>query len=375
MLYGALRRDQENRDIRSLVPDVETAKMAVKASGQWNRFDSGFLSATTPEGVKGFLDGMAKMAVEYGPDGNPVMDAQGNYKFHPALPNILNKIGDNKISILRENFQKSGKFEGAVADIFGDGLKALEAQAVSMGGDEGERLQIALDVIRGVLPAAPATVDEPQDVKDARAAVQAQQETLNRQESEQREATHRQSVDRAEETASKRLIDQLKPILNRFGLQGQVLEDAKGKIGAALDEALASNELYQTQYDAIESRLQAETDPAKREAIEKQLTNHVLLYASQLQPVIAAKIGREYANPVIAKQEERQDKIAGQQHASRTDPRASSVNTSANRPATPAQLREQITKEWSAANPGQEMPQGHMIREMSRRTGAFAKKA
>lgn len=373
MVYGALRRDQENREIRSLVPDVETAKTAVQAAGHWNTFDSGFLSATTPDGVKGFLNKMAQMAVEYDASGQPIVE-NGAYKMHPAFPAILNHIGNNKVSILREEMQKSGKLEGPVAEIFSDGLKVLEAQAKNLSEEDGERLQVALDVIRGVLPAAPAKVDEPQDVKDARAAVKAKEDALNRQQSEQREATHRQSVDRAEETASKRLVDQLKPVLARFGLQGQVLEDAKGKIGTALDEALAGNALYQSRYDSIERRLEAETDPARREVIEKELTNHVLLYASQLQPVIAAKIGREYANPVIAKQDERDKKIAGQVNTSRTDPRATSVNTSPGKPQDAKSLRTQIEKDWTAAHPNEDMPAGHMIREMSKRSGVFAKK-
>jgi hypothetical protein len=375
MVFGALRRDTDNREIRQIIPDVATAKTAVAGASRWNKFDGGFLDATTPEKADGFLSGLIQMAVETDDQGQPILD-NGNYKFHPALPTILNRVGDKRVAVLRESMQKSGKIEGQVAEIFADGLKVLEAQVATLGGDDGERLQAALDIIRGVLPAAPQPQDEPQDIKETRAALKAKEQALSRQGSEQQEAEAKQAIDRAGQTAYKRVADQLKPLFTKSGLQGTVLDKARAEIGTRIDQTLEAHPLYQTLYDGIERRLMAATDPAKREAIEKELTAHELLYSQPLIGPIAAKVLKEFTAPALKVQTDKEAVVAGQVHASRTDARGASVSTSPGKVMTPAALREQITAEYRAKNGADaELPEGYLIREMQKRSGVFTKPA
>src|SRR5208283_153292 len=50
-LFAALRRDTENREIRQLIPDMETAKTVTSAAATFQSIDNKFLEATTPEGA------------------------------------------------------------------------------------------------------------------------------------------------------------------------------------------------------------------------------------------------------------------------------------------------------------------------------------
>lgn len=376
LVYGALRRDTDNREIRSIVPDAATARSAVASATRWNKFDSGFLDATTPDGAQSFLSGLIHMAIEYDDKGEPILDAGGGYKFHPALPTILNTVGDKRVSVLRESIQKSAKIEGQARDLFLDGLKALETQAGALTGDDADRLHAALDIIRGVVPAAPQPQDEPQDIKDTRAALKAKEDALTRQGSEQREAEIQQAIDRAGRAAFARIDGQLKPLFSKSGLQGTVLEKARAEVGARLDAELEKNGYYQTLYDGIEHRLKAETDSAKREAIEKELMAHELLYSQPIIGPIAAKVIKEFTNPALKTQSDKETKVAGQVHASRTDARGGAVTTSPGKVMTPAALREQITTEYRAKHGADaELPEGYLIREMQKRSGVFKQPA
>jgi hypothetical protein len=353
---------------------VATAKLIVPAAAHWDTFDRGFLNSTTPDNAKSFLKKMAAMALEYGDDGQPKVDANGKYVYHPAFPFLLNHIGNNRVEFLRQEFQRSGKFEGPAGEFFHDGLKVLEAQAAKLGGDEGEALQAAVDLIRARVPAiAQPQVEEPEDVKQARASVKAQQDALSRQQGEQRQVAHQQAVDRSETKAADSLKEQLKPLLQRFGLQGQILKDAEAKIGERLEAALDAHPYYQAIYNGIEARLQSEQDAAKREAIEKELTAHILLYASQQLPRIATEVGREYAAPVVAAQPATEQKRADQIAQSRTEPRGASISTSPGRATNPGELRMQVKKEWAAktGNQPDDMPLDELMREVTKRSGVF----
>lgn len=346
-VFGALRRDAENREIRQIVPDIETAKVMAQGAATWQSTDNLFLGATTKEGAGKFLDKWTQMAMYTDDQGQPVIE-NGQYKFHPALLSTFNHIFDNRLSVMRE-------------------------QAKSMPEETRERLLAALDILEEVnAPSSPALGEVPEDLKPyadslkQREQVVTEKEKADRQADTQRKTeANTQSIERAETKAENSIVAQLQPKFKAAGLTEFEQNAAMVKIGQLVDQKLAESPYYQAALDSILSR-------APGEAREKEHLAHLLKYTNQILGPIVAQVTREAKGGTLARQEVRQETRTRQTAASNTDPKTRSTTPAQPAPINnPQALITQIRTEWASAHPGEEMSREHLINEQMKRSGAF----
>jgi hypothetical protein len=304
-VFGALRRDAENREIRQYIPDVDTAKLVTQAASTFQNIDNRFLQATTPEGARSFLESWVREAMIVGEDGKPKTDASGNPELHPALNYVFDHIVNNRLSVLGDKAKK----------------------------DQNERLELAVNILRDVLsPSSQVPDDVPDELKPYAETLKAQKAVLDKRESdaarqqrELRETTHQQSVDRTLDKAESSILGQLKPQFAKSGLTKFEEEGVIAKIGKRLDAKLAEHPYYESVYNSI----LLEPPSAEREA---KLLKHVLSYTNPILGKIATEAILEAKEGPLTRQADKQNKVDSQKKASATDPRGSAVTPSSPQP-------------------------------------------
>lgn len=350
-IFGALRRDKENREIRSYIPDVETAKIVTGAATAFQNIDNKFLGATTPEGVQGFLNHWIQEAMILDDQGKPIMGADGKYQLHPSLPYIFEHISGNKLKVYADQVGKTGKIPEQLAPI----VDALRSFAVTKGD---ERLQAVADVLKEVMsPSSSGSEEIPDALKPFAEKLQAERADLDKQkradaDRQQREqqAAHLQSIDRAESKAAESVKGQLKQRFESSGLtefeQASALREIGDQIEAHLGRVEAdgswtkgshpSSPMFQSLYDSIIK------NNAPGEAREKKLTKHLLTYTQQILGPITAQVMRAAKKGALDRQAEKKTTVDSQTRVSKVDPRGTSIAASRPQASTPAQMRTQV---------------------------------
>lgn len=364
-IFAALRRDSENRELRQIVPDVQTAKIMSQSAAVYSNLDGRFLKAETREGAQDFLNSWAELALIVDDKGAPALDAQGKYRFHPALENTFNTVLDNRVSVLTSEAQRTGKFPAQFMPV----VDALRKFALTSGD---ERLETLTEVLKDYAssPQSSALEEVPEQfkgiadsLKKREDALRAQEEGVTRQRTEEQKATHEQSIERAESTAAKSVQSQLQPLFAKAGLSEFETKAALATIGEQVDQALEGNSYYQARIAQL-----MEQEPS--EAREKEHRKLVLTYTQQYIGPIAAKVIKEAKGGTLARQQQRQDKINTQTVASRTEPKGTSIAPSQGDKVSPSQLTAQIRKEWADSHGGEPIPLDELTKETWKRTAA-----
>lgn len=338
--YAMARRDSETRAIRQITPTLEVAQEMQRGHSLYSDFDTKFLSATTPEGTKAFMDRWVQEAMIVGDDGQPLKGADGKYQIHPALTNIMDTIHGNRSNWLVSQMQSSGKVPAKLAD-----NAIAVADFFAKSGDE--RVQAAASILKEALsPHSSAQGDVPDELKPFSDSLKAKekeladkQAALDRTQSESETTARTESLRRAETKAAETCLATVKPILAKAGLTKFETDAALTKIGNMVDEQLKANGTYQTIYNTIEAR------PVS-DAREKALTRHVLTYTQEILGDIVSQVAREATEGKLGRQDATQDKVAKQAAASRMDPQGTSVGSSSTQPQTAEQLEAAIVKEY-----------------------------
>ena len=361
MVFGALRRDAENREIRQYVPDVATAKMVTGYASTFQRLDGAFLKAEDPANVVGFLNEWVKEAIFTDKDGKPLVGEDGKYKMHPALNNIFSHIYKNQTDVFAGKVESSGQLPPQVAPL----LQALEKFAVS---SDDERLQTAINVLKErISPSSSAPGVLPDELKPHAEALKAKEkeldersQALTRQQRESAESTRHQAIDRTESKIARSVTSQLEKKFNEAGLTKFEQEAAFTKVAQGVTEALGeigadgrwkggtspAAPWFQSEYDRL-TQLLPNADA------EKQLSKLILTHTNEILGPLASRVMREAKAGTLSRQTAKQDKIAGQTDASRVEPRGTSIATpSSAQSMDPKTLRAQVVKEYRDAHNG-----------------------
>lgn len=353
-VFGALRRDAENREIRAYIPDLETAKTVSGYAQTFQRLDGAFLKAEDPKNVTGFLNEWVKEALIVGDDGKPVVGPDGKYKMHPALTNIFDHIFSNKLSVLKERAKTSGD----------------------------ERLQTALDILtEATSPSSAAPGEVPDELKPFADSLKAKEKDLNernealtRQQRESAETARTQAVERLEDKLGKAITGQLETLFNQAQLSELEQEAAFTKVREGIYEKLGTIDatgnwtkgshpsawLFQQEYDRLASLL-------PNPDAEKQLSKLILSYTNEVIGPLASGVTRKAKEGTLTRQTAKQTKVAGQQATSKTEPKGASIAPARAQAQTPKQLREQVIKEYKDAHGGEEPDLNYIHAEMFKR--------
>jgi hypothetical protein len=343
-LFGALRRDEENRELRAFVPDVETAKAMSQSAGNFQTFDNLFVAAQKPENAGAFLDQLAKMAVYVDDQGKPVTDASGRYQYHPALGNIFSQVYQANFNAMREQVQKTGKISGDARSIMTDVLAVFEKQANSQSNN---LLLGAVDEIREALNAvSPAQIELSPELKERDAAIRKREEDQTKRESEQHLALHSQSQERSEKSAVTSVEASLKPILDKAGLQGALRATVASQIIEKLDEFVEAQPYYTATTESILSK------PPGEER-EREYTAHILKYYNQgirMGKIVAETI-TDFTQPALKVQADKDAKVNGQKQDSAGDRGSPAAPVTRAGAKTPAEVRADVMKDFPGASP------------------------
>lgn len=369
-VFGALRRDEENRELRTIIPDVATAKVVSKTAATFQQIDNRFLASEDPANVPEFLNHWVREAMIVGDDGKPIIDPKtGKYQLHPALGNIFNRISSNKISVYGQQAETTGKLPAEAVPLL-DGLKKF---AVSNGN---ERLQTALDVIReeALSPSSPAQGEFPDELKPYADSLKAKEDALNkregdavRQQREQRESANNQAIERVVDLAADTVRTQLKQKFVNAGLTEFEQEGALRVIGEQIDEKLEADEFYQSRRLDLESR-----EPS--ESRDRELRKLFLTHTQTIIGRITADVLRRAKAGTLDRQTTKDTTVATQTATSKTDPQGASITTSGPQTQTPAQLRTQVIDEYKKSHNGEEPDRDYVMKEGARRMGLFGMK-
>lgn len=351
-VMAALRRDTENREIRKIVPDVETAKEMSRGATLFSDFDTKFLNATTPDGYKGFMDKWVQEALILDDKGQPVME-NGVYKLHPSFPYILNQIYENQAAYALSEFKKSGtltpqltEMASSIADHF--------LQKAKLSGDE--RLEAAAEIFKGALAPQPSASEEiPESLRALQDSLTAKEKALKdqeqsaarqRQESEAKAAkdARTQAIERADSRAADSIKAQLKPLFATSGLTDFEADAALTRIGQAVDELMAKDEFYQAQRDSAEAQLTGD-------ALEKRLLKLTMTWVNVHMGEVATRVLREAKGGTLKRQTERTATVEGQKKVSASDPKGTSIAPTA--PAQGQVTKAQIEKEYMDSHNGE----------------------
>lgn len=376
-IYGALRRDSENRELRTIVPTVEAAKAAVGGATTLLNIDSAFDRATDDAGAKGFFDQWVTYAMVTNDKGEVLKNPDGTVQIKPQLFKILDTVYGNKNGVLADGISKTGQIPQELTPI----INAMEAYAKTSGD---ERYQSVAEFLKEVqTPSSSAPVEVPAELKSLADSLKAKETALTereqaatRQRSEEARAANQASADRATERVNKTVDGLLEQSFTKAGLSDAEAKLAKMNIEEAIMDKLGrydaatgkwkpgGNRFFQTVLDEIASR----PPGAEREAaIHKHFMSSVTpllgsITAAELRSIKSGAIGRQTATA---------DKVAAQVAASREVPKGTSTAPAAPQTSTPAGLRASIEKEYADANNGAKPSLDYLTEQMMKRSGAF----
>jgi hypothetical protein len=367
-VFAALRRDAENREIRQIIPDVDTAKTVVGVAGTYQKFDNAFLSAEH-DNAQGFTNHLMTEARIIGEDGKPVLDAAGNPTFHPALGIFLRKTRDDANKWSFSEIEKTGKIPENLSPI----LDALQKHATSTGN---ERVQAAVNALREEAGSAPSSPSDalPEELKPFadklqrdRAALDKEKADAARTREESAKVANQQAIDRAEVSAIDAIARQLWPKLTEAGLSEFERTAAWSLICEKLDAALEADQLYGPVRDNI---LLGEPGD-KREAKHRA---HILKYAAPHVPRVMTEVLRMAKSGALTRQAAKDTKVEEQRKVSATDPKGTSIAPASLTAQTPHQMRTEIIKAYQDAHNGESPTMEHVFAEEFKRMGVFQRK-
>lgn len=378
---AALRRSADAKKIAEVGIFPANAPIIAKAAATFQTIDNHFLSAANedgtpnPDGAKAFLHTWAAEARMMGEDGKPILDANGNQTFHPALGHILNQVHSNLLNYDIQQFEATGKLTPQMAEGFQKVLTYLHQKATATGDDRQiAGLEIAQEIVQSLnLPAQgeiPAELKPLADsLKAERAAIDNEKQTAARQQQETRQTQFKTSLETSDSKAADNFLSQAKPKL--AGLTEFERDAATAKIGKLIDAKLDANELYQSERASLESQLKR--DPSNQK-LQIALTKLTIMHGQEELGPIVATVLREAKGGALGRQSAKDTKVAGQVQASAADPRGASITPSSPVTLSPKDLGAQITKEYMDAHGGERPSTEYIIAERMKRTAAAQKK-
>ncbi len=321
---------------RELFPDVESAKYAMENAASFRQLDDMFLNAVTPQGATQFLQHWAGMSMLRDEQGNPVVE-NGVPQLHPAFHGFLEHINQRQMDFIRQQAEREGDQE----------------------------LIAALDTVRERTSASSQPQDHelPPHLRAAAQNLQRREQELNRQQLAQQKAAESAFDLSVGKEAQSKIDSLINPVLEKAALSDFVRQTAREKIDTAILETLNRNKFFQARMAELARY------PRLAESRQQRI-NLIMSHVQSLAGPVVRQVLKEASAPVIARQQERQQKIESQVARSRSEPRSTAGPALAGRQKSPEQLFEQIRDQY--INEHGEEPSAHKLIELwalDRRSG------
>ena len=331
-LFKIVREHNEFKGIaEQFGGDIEEAKQAQVHASSFMHFDELYENAVSADGTRTFLEALAARQQE-----QPVLDAQG--KPVDVVSALFNNMREMDLKYFEQEFTKKGDDEALAA----------------------------LDILRERISPnrAPATEEVPPHLAKREAAVEEREQALARTQQQQKEAVrtqYEQSVASDIDTEVGKIID---PVLNKAAFAEVIKDDCRGKIFSRIEEVLAKNPLYQQQ---MKRALAKDPTPENRTAL-KALS---MKWFNTVGPQIIRSTVKEYQNPVVRAQEQRDQRQAEQVSRSKTEPKGPAVSTGPQAALTPQQqieqTRTQLATKLGRQPTGEELINAHLAAKAAAR--------
>lgn len=327
-MFRNARLASEAAKYKEVFPDVESAKYAMENAATFRQLDELFLNSATPEGATSFLQHWAGMAMLRDQQGNPIVE-NGLPRMHPAFSGFLDHINNRQMDFIRQKAEREGDQE----------------------------LLAAVDVIRERTSASSQPQDHelPPHLRAAAENIRRRELELNRQQLEQHRTAQTAFDQNVGREAQAKIDALINPVLEKAALSDFLRQTAREKIDSALLDALNKNRFFQTRMaELARSPRTAET--------RQQRLNLIISHVQSVAGPIVRQVLKEASAPVIARQQERQQKIEAQVARSRSEPRSTAGPSFTGRQKAPEQLFQQIRNQYIEEH-GEE-PSIHQLMEL-----------
>lgn len=353
-LFAMSRRLEQGGNILRMIPSEAEAKDLITTSREYNDFDRGLGKVADAKTGLEFFDRLHSAFFTQGADGKQVAN--------PAFGHIRRGIFDDGLNYLLEKSSSSGDIHPVLKPAFNKLVDVLEAKAKK---DSNQDLQAAVDVLREAVPAQSRPQDELTPFqKEKQAELDRRESESNRQTLEAHQGRVKQAFDSALELAAQSSVDQAKPRIAKAGLSEAEAQMAYQKIGERLETELQQNDLYQQRLEALRDQL--EKDPSDANA--QKVREHIIRYQNLSLGKIISDVLNEMTGGKVSRQAERDQKIAKQVDASRTEPRGVTSAPAGPKQLSPAEERAESEKLWAQQNPGGErMPLNFHLERMNKK--------
>lgn len=301
-LFKVVREHSEFRPIAEIFGgDLEEAQAAQTGSVTFQHFDGLYEQAHTPEGTRGFLQALAAKQQQepiIGQDGKPV----------DVVSALFNNMREMDFAVFQEQFKEKGDDEALAA----------------------------LDILRERISPnrAPASENIPPELAKREAAVKEREEKLNRTQQQQSESARTQYEQTVATDLDKEISKVIDPILGKTAFSPVIQGDVKNKIFDRVMEALDKIPLYKSKSEAL---LNKPATPENKAA----LMAFKMKWFNQVAPRVMKETIREYRDPVMKAQADRNEKQKQQETRSRVEPKGPSVSTA---PVAQLSKEQQVSK-------------------------------
>jgi hypothetical protein len=311
-MFRNARLAHDANSYRELFPDVESAKYAMENAASFRQIDEMFLNSTTPQGATQFLQHWAGMSMLRDEQGNPVVQ-NGVPQLHPAFHGFLEHINSRQMDFIRQQAERTGDQE----------------------------LMDALDVVRERTSASSQPQDHelPPYLRAAAQNLQRREQELNRQQLAQHKAAEAAFDLSVGKEAQSKIDSLINPVLEKAALSDFVRQTAREKIDTAILESLNKNRFFQARMAELARY------PRSAESRQQRI-NLIMSHVQSLAGPVVRQVLKEASAPVMARQQERQQKIESQVARSRSEPRSTAGPALAGRQRSPEQLFDQIRSQY-----------------------------
>ena len=356
VFFESARRSARLSKFEEIYPDPETAQYAKEAAGNFGELDNLItdVPAKGREGVDALMNWMWNADVKIGPDGKPVMGADGNPETNGNVASFVSEFA---------NMVWEQRFPAYMVGLENQAKEALKANP---DDDKANEIIAALDILKGAKLGS-ATQELPPQLKAERDRIEAEKKDLARTKEETRNAEVQQWENTVLTDSEKQLRDEIGTLLGRTALDQKQHGLITNEIYDAIVEQLATDKTFLAKRDWIMRAPVSDSVAKQRVTHNVTSMKHLLYGVPGKKDGIIHKVLDKYGIAFLNQKAARKATIDAQVQASRTEPKGALKVASPAPQKSNADIAAEARKNLIAK--GIEPEGADLLREMARLRG------